>query len=112
MGSCVDISRILLLLSELAKFMNVDIKDLPVAGAAPEWMSEKALSIGTYVVASGVYTMLGVAPQVTGSDNLTRFLTNDVKDIYGGYFDIESDPKEAAKKIISCIEEKRKILSI
>lgn len=112
MGSCVDISRILLLLSELAKFMNVDIKDLPVAGAAPEWMSEKALSIGTYVVTSGVYTMLGVAPQVTGSDNLTRFLTNDVKDIYGGYFDIESDPKEAAKKIISYIEEKRKILDI
>jgi carbon-monoxide dehydrogenase catalytic subunit len=112
MGSCVDISRILLLLSEVAKFMDVDIDDLPVAGAAPEWMSEKALSIGTYVVASGVYTMLGVAPQVTGSENLTKFLTEDVEAIYGGKFDIESDPKEAAKKIIEHIETKRKALGI
>lgn len=112
MGSCVDISRILLLLSEVAKFMDVDIDDLPVAGAAPEWMSEKALSIGTYVVASGVYTMLGVALQVTGSENLTKFLTEDVEAIYGGKFDIESDPKEAAKKIIEHIETKRKALGI
>jgi len=112
MGSCVDISRILLLLSEVAKFMNVDINDLPVAGAAPEWMSEKALSIGTYVVASGVYTMLGVAPQVTGSENLTKFLTDDVANIYGGRFDIEPDPKDAAKKIIEHIETKRKALGI
>jgi carbon-monoxide dehydrogenase catalytic subunit len=112
MGSCVDISRILLLLSELAKFMNVDIKDLPAAGAAPEWMSEKALSIGTYVVASGVYTMLGVAPQVTGSENLTRFLTDDIKDIYGGCFDIEANPQKAAEKIIDHIEKKRKSLNI
>ena len=112
MGSCVDISRILLLLSEVAKFMDVDIDDLPVAGAAPEKKKKKALSIGTYVVASGVYTMLGVAPQVTGSENLTKFLTEDVEAIYGGKFDIESDPKEAAKKIIEHIETKRKALGI
>ncbi|MCG1011424.1 anaerobic carbon-monoxide dehydrogenase catalytic subunit [Tepidanaerobacter sp. GT38] len=112
MGSCVDISRILLLLSEVAKYMNVDIKDLPVAGAAPEWMSEKALAIGTYVVASGVYTMLGVAPQITGSENLTRFLTEDVENIYGGKFHIESDPKKAAQKILEHIEAKRKALGI
>ncbi|MGI5858763.1 MAG: anaerobic carbon-monoxide dehydrogenase catalytic subunit [Tepidanaerobacteraceae bacterium] len=112
MGSCVDISRILLLLAEVAKFMELDIKDLPVAGAAPEWMSEKALSIGTYVVTSGVYTMLGVAPQVTGSENLTKFLTDDVEEIYGGRFDIESDPKKAAEKIIEHIEAKRKALGI
>ena len=97
MGSCVDISRILLLLAEVAKFMELDIKDLPVAGAAPEWMSEKALSIGTYVVTSGVYTMLGVAPQVTGSENLTKFLTDDVEEIYGGRFDIESDQRKRRK---------------
>ena len=56
--------------------------------------------------------MLGVAPQVTGSENLTKFLTEDVEAIYGGKFDIESDPKEAAKKIIEHIETKRKALGI
>lgn len=112
MGSCVDISRILLILSEVAKYMDVDIKDLPVAGAAPEWMSEKALSIGSYVVASGVYTMLGVAPQITGSENLTNFLTNDVEGIFGGKFDVESDPLNAAEKILEYIETKRKALGI
>ena len=96
MGSCVDISRILLLLAEVAKY-ECGYKRLPVAGAAPEWMSEKALSIGTYVVTSGVYTMLGVAPQVTGSENLTKFLTDDVEDIYGGRFDIESIQRRRPK---------------
>lgn len=112
MGSCVDISRILILLSIVAKYMDVDISDLPVAAAAPEWMSEKAVSIGTYAVASGVYTMLGVPPQVTGAENVTKFLTSDTEKIFGGKFDIEADPDEAAKKIIEHIEIKRKELGI
>ncbi|MCR4430859.1 MAG: anaerobic carbon-monoxide dehydrogenase catalytic subunit [Tepidanaerobacteraceae bacterium] len=112
MGSCVDISRILHLLSIMANYMNVDIKDLPVAAAAPEWMSEKALSIGTYAVASGIYVVLGVAPQITGSENLTRHLTSDVESIYGGRFEIESDPVQTARKIIDHIEAKRRQLDI
>ncbi|MDI3480713.1 MAG: anaerobic carbon-monoxide dehydrogenase catalytic subunit [Tepidanaerobacteraceae bacterium] len=112
MGSCVDISRILQLLSIMSKYMNVDISDLPVAAAAPEWMSEKALSIGTYAVASGVYVVLGVAPQITGSENLTKYLTSDMEDIYGGKFDIEPDPVQAARKILNHIETKRKQLDI
>lgn len=112
MGSCVDISRILLLLSEVADYMGVDIRDLPVAGAAPEWMSEKALSIGSYVVASGVYTMLGVSPQITGSENLTNYLTEDVEEIFGGKFAFEADPVKAADAIMEHIEKRRKALGI
>ena len=112
MGSCVDISRILVLLSKVADYMNVDIKDLPIAAAAPEWMSEKAVCIGCYAATSGVYTMLGVAPQVTGSENLTRYLTHDMEELFGGKFDIESDPVKAAQKIIQNIENKRKLLGI
>lgn len=112
MGSCVDISRILLLLTEVANYMGVDVRDLPVAGAAPEWMSEKALAIGSYVVASGVYTMLGVTPQITGSENLTKYLTEDVEEIYGGKFAFESDPVKAAEMILEHIEKKRKALGI
>jgi carbon-monoxide dehydrogenase catalytic subunit len=96
----------------VANYMDVDIKDLPIAAAAPEWMSEKALSIGTYAVASGIYVVLGVSPQVTGSENLTKYLTSDMEDIYGGRFDIEPDALKAAGKIINHIENKRKALQI
>jgi carbon-monoxide dehydrogenase catalytic subunit len=75
MGSCVDISRILVTCAAAANALGVDISDLPVAGAAPEWMSEKAVSIGAYVVASGIFTVLGTVPQVLGSPNVTALLT-------------------------------------
>ena len=54
-GSCVDNSRILIACAEMVKEggLGESIADLPVAGAAPEWMSEKAISIGQYFVASG-----------------------------------------------------------
>ena len=67
MGSCVDNSRILVLAAALADHLGVDISQLPLAGAAPEWYSEKAVSIGAYVVASGIFTVLGVQPAVFGS---------------------------------------------
>ena len=66
MGSCVDISRILVACAAIARALGVDISDLPAAGAAPEWMSEKAVSIGAYVVASGVFTVLGDCPSGPG----------------------------------------------
>ena len=64
MGSCVDISRMMVLVSELAKDSGLNISQLPVVGCAPEWMSEKAVSIGNYVVATGIDTFLGVDPYV------------------------------------------------
>ena len=67
MGSCVDNSRILVLAAELGNALNVPIHKLPIAGAAPEWYSQKAVSIGAYFVASGVYTVLGVMPHISGS---------------------------------------------
>lgn len=57
MGSCVDCSRILVLAANIAKELGVGIGDLPIGGAAPEWYSQKAISIGTYFVSSGVYTV-------------------------------------------------------
>ncbi|MCJ7445075.1 MAG: hypothetical protein MUO26_11220 [Methanotrichaceae archaeon] len=66
MGSCVDITRILVVAAAIANALGVDISDLPAASAAPEWMSEKAVSIGAYVVASGVYTVLGTIPSHSG----------------------------------------------
>jgi len=72
MGSCVDNSRILVLAAELGNALNVLIHKLPIAGAAHEWYSQKAVSIGAYFVASGVYTVLGVMPHISGSSPMTR----------------------------------------
>ncbi len=110
MGSCVDCSRMLLLAGMLAEELGVDIPDLPAAGSAPEWMSEKAVSIGTYFVASGLLVHLGVAPPVLGSEVVTRVLTSDVEGVVGGKFYVEPDPKKAAEAILAYIEEKRRRL--
>ncbi len=112
MGSCVDCSRILNVAAAIAKALNVDISDLPVAGAAPEWMSEKAVSIGSYVVASGIYTVLGAIPPVLGSKNVTSLLTQGLNDVVGATFAVEPDPEKEADLIINHIEEKRKALGL
>jgi carbon-monoxide dehydrogenase catalytic subunit len=112
MGSCVDISRILVACAAIANALGVDISELPVAGAAPEWMSEKAVSIGTYVVSSGIYTVLGTVPQVLGSVNMTKLLTEGAEDVVGATFAVEPDPARAAVLMRRRIEAKRKALGL
>ncbi|MEM0093950.1 MAG: anaerobic carbon-monoxide dehydrogenase catalytic subunit [Thermofilum sp.] len=110
MGSCVDCSRILIALTAMAEALGVDISDLPVAGSAPEWYSEKAVAIGTYFVATGVFVHLGVVPPVLGSKKVTKLLTEDIEGVFGGKFYVEPDPVKAADTIIKVIMEKRKKL--
>ena len=76
LGSCVDNSRILLAAAEVVKAggLGDDISDLPAAGSAPEWMSEKAISIGHYFVASGVYTVFGVTLPVSGAPVFQKYI--------------------------------------
>jgi carbon-monoxide dehydrogenase catalytic subunit len=112
MGSCVDISRILTVCAAIANTLNVDISDLPVAGAAPEWMSEKAVSIGAYVVSSGIYTVLGTVPPVLGSKLVTEVLTKTANDVVGATFAVETDPVKGASLMIAHINEKREALGI
>jgi anaerobic carbon-monoxide dehydrogenase catalytic subunit len=112
LGSCVDNVRILVLVSALADALGVDISDLPVAGSAPEWYSEKAVTIGVYCVASGITTHLGPMPPVTGSMNVVKLLTQGLKDLVGATFGIEPDPEKAAVFLIRVIEEKRRALGL
>lgn len=112
MGSCVDISRILVTCAAAANALGVDISDLPVAGAAPEWMSEKAVSIGAYVVASGIFTVLGTVPPVLGSKNVVELLTQTAEQVVGGKFAVEPDPFKAADLIENHINEKRAALGL
>jgi len=106
-GSCVDNVRILVLLAALANTLGCDISDLPVAGSAPEWYSEKAVTIGCYFVASGVFTHLGPMPPITGSINIVKLLTEGLKDVVGAAFAVEPDPEKAAALLIRHIEAKR-----
>ncbi len=112
MGSCVDISRILVAAAAIANALGVDISDLPAAGAAPEWMSEKAVSIGTYVVSSGVFTVLGTVPPVLGSQGVAALLTSGAKDVVGASFAVEPDPFKAASLMIDHIDSQRKKLGL
>jgi carbon-monoxide dehydrogenase catalytic subunit len=112
MGSCVDNARIIHLAAALAQALGVDIDQLPVAAAAPEWYSEKAVAIGTYAVASGIYTVLGPAPPVLGSKTVTDLLLNGITAHLGACFAVEPDPLKAAKLIIRHVEEKRRGLGL
>jgi len=113
-GSCVDNSRILTILSNIVAEggLGEDISELPVAGAAPEWMSEKAISIGMYFVASGVYTVIAEPLPVLGAPNLTRYLTEEMEKDVGGKWAFERDPIKAAHMMIEHIESKRDALGI
>jgi carbon-monoxide dehydrogenase catalytic subunit len=114
LGSCVDNSRILMAATAMVKDggLGDDLSDLPVAGAAPEWMSEKAISIGQYFVASGVFTVFGVTWPTIGNDEVTKHLFEDSEAMYGGMWAFEPDPIKAAHLMISHIDKKRKALGI
>ena len=112
MGSCVDNSRVMQLAAALANAIGVDIDSLPLAGAAPEWYSEKAVAIGAYVVGSGITTVLGVQPPIFGSANVVSLLAGGLDDVVGAKFAVEADPYKAALLIRRHIEAKRQGLGL
>ncbi len=114
LGSCVDNSRILLAATEVVKAggLGNDISDLPAAGSAPEWMSEKAISIGQYFVSSGVYTVFGGVLQVNGAPVFQDYLFNELEKVYGGMWDMYTNPMDHAHAMIAHIDKKRKALGI
>ncbi len=114
MGSCVDISRMMILASDIAKDWGVNISQVPVVGCAPEWMSEKAVSIGNYVVATGIDTFLGVDPYTKGSEEVTALLQGEhgVKDWVEANYTVELDIEKLGDLMIERIEQKRAALGI
>ncbi|HVN82519.1 MAG TPA: anaerobic carbon-monoxide dehydrogenase catalytic subunit [Terriglobia bacterium] len=114
MGSCVDNSRILEAATEILAEggLGDDFSSLPAVGVAPEWMSEKAIAIGCYFVASGINVVLGHPFHIVGSENVTHFLNQDTQEIFGASFHVHSDPLQAATAIMDIIQEKRRKLGI
>jgi carbon-monoxide dehydrogenase catalytic subunit len=112
LGSCVDNTRVINLAAAVAQALGVDLDQLPVAAAAPEWYSEKAVAIASYAVASGIFTVLGVAPPVLGSTAVTALLLNGLAPHLGANFAVEPDPERAGTLICRHVEEKRRALGL
>jgi carbon-monoxide dehydrogenase catalytic subunit len=114
MGSCVDNSRILTAACDvlLEGGLGEDISDLPAAGAAPEWMSEKAVAIGHYFVASGMLVLLGSPLHVTGGEKLNGYLTGGLEANFGGKFAWGSHTETQVKIILDHLDKKRAALGI
>jgi carbon-monoxide dehydrogenase catalytic subunit len=113
MGSCVDNSRILIAATEMVREggLGDDISDLPAIGTAPLWMSEKAVAIGQYFVASGAQVVFNNLP-TTGAKAFNNYLLEGMMDTYGAVWNVASGPEEIAKLMIERIDAKRKALGI
>lgn len=113
-GSCVDNSRLLIAATEmvLTGGLGEDITDLPMAGCAPQWMSEKAVSIGQYFVTSGAYVVFGPNFPTSGSKVVTDYCMNGMFDVYGAGWDVAQSANEFANKMIDKINLKRAALGL
>jgi carbon-monoxide dehydrogenase catalytic subunit len=121
MGSCVDNSRILTVLTQMVEEggLGDDIDQIPAVGLAPEWMSEKALSIGTYCVASGAYVIFGGSSPVSGmpdkvsdSDIVSKYISSGWEELYGGKLEFIPDPDDMIKATLDHIDKKRANLGL
>jgi carbon-monoxide dehydrogenase catalytic subunit len=121
MGSCVDNTRILTVLTQMVEEggLGDDIDQIPAVGLAPEWMSEKALAIGTYCVASGAYVIFGGSSPVSGmpdrvsdSDIVSHYISEGWERMYGGKLEFIPDPDEMIRKTLEHIDKKRAALGL
>jgi carbon-monoxide dehydrogenase catalytic subunit len=121
MGSCVDNTRILTVLTQIVEEggLGDDIDQVPAVGLAPEWMSEKALAIGTYCVASGVYVIFGgsspvegMADRVAESTAVSDLISQGWEEDYGGKMEFVADPDEMIRRTLAHIDEKREALGL
>lgn len=113
-GSCVDNTRILTACCEMVKEGGIgnSIDELPVAGAAPEWMSEKAIAIGWYFITSGIFVVIGSPLRVLGAKNLTNYMCNEIEPMFGGKWAFEKNPIKGAELMIEHINKKREALKL
>jgi carbon-monoxide dehydrogenase catalytic subunit len=114
MGSCVDNSRILTVLSQMASEggLGDDISDIPAVGMAPEWMSEKAMAIATYASASGAYVIMGTTNPVKGSEEVARLISDGWREKFGGRLEFIINPEEILEKTLAHIDERRAALKL
>ena len=108
LGPCVENTRELLVLYDIARELNVPFTKAPFAASAPEWMNGKAMSAALYYMAHGMLSHVGTIPQIAAAPSVEEFLTKEIEKIIGGKLVIEPDPLEAAEIILKHLEKKRK----
>jgi carbon-monoxide dehydrogenase catalytic subunit len=113
-GACVDNSRILIAASEMVKVggLGDSLADLPVAGCAPEWMSEKAIAIGQYFVASGIYTVFGHTFPIVQGTKFEKHIFEELESRNFGKWGYADNPHDMARLMIAHIDKKRTALGI
>jgi carbon-monoxide dehydrogenase catalytic subunit len=113
MGSCVDNSRILVALTQMVRQggLGDDISDLPAIGTAPLWMSEKAVAIGQYFVASGAQVVFQNLP-TTGAKQFNNYLLEGLMKSLGAVWNVAEEPMDIARLMIKRIDAKRDALGI
>ncbi len=114
MGSCLDNSRIEVVVNAIAEKLNVPIPKLPIAASAPEWVTEKAVAIGVWALALGITTHLNPIPPVTTppAGVVRKILTQDLEAITGAKVLLETTPQAAAEAMINHIKKKRRELGL
>lgn len=112
MGSCVDNSRVATFWSKLAGTMGVPVPQFPFVASAPEAMSEKAVAIGSWVISNGIPCHVGVMPPVQGSDLVFETCTSIARDVFGGYFILETDPDKAAAEMLRRLENRMWLMRV
>jgi carbon-monoxide dehydrogenase catalytic subunit len=114
LGSCVDNSRILTIVSAMAEEggLSDEIGSMPAVGIAPEWMSEKAISIGCYFVASGVPVIFGGESPVGASKEVTRIMTEVWWERFKGALHFEPDPEKILSLTLEYIDRAREALKL
>jgi carbon-monoxide dehydrogenase catalytic subunit len=121
MGSCVDNTRILTVLTQMVEEggLGDDIDQIPAVGLAPEWMSEKALAIAVYCVASGAYVIFGGASPISGmpdrvndSDAVLKYIGEGWEKVYGGKLEFIPDPQAMIDATLAHIDKKRAALGL
>lgn len=114
LGACVDNSRILTIASAMAAEggLSDEIGGMPAVGIAPEWITEKAVSIGVYFAASGVPVIFGGESPVSASKEVTRILTDVWMERYKGGFFFEPDPEKMLALALEFIDKAREALKL
>jgi carbon-monoxide dehydrogenase catalytic subunit len=114
LGSCVDNSRILTIVSHIAEEggLGDDIGGLPAVGIAPEWMSEKAIAIAFYAVASGLYVIFGVESPVGASPTIQKMMSEGWEKMLGGKMEFIVPKEEILAATLAHIDKKRDALKL
>jgi anaerobic carbon-monoxide dehydrogenase catalytic subunit len=122
MGSCVDNTRILTVLTQMVEEggLGDDIEQVPAVGLAPEWMSEKALCHWDLLrrlwrlrdLRRFFACQWHARPGFEDSDIVLRYISAGWEKLYGGKLEFIADRQEMIEKTLEHIDKKRAALGL